>query len=185
MQGNLSTHELSRASNADLLVEQLLDRWQGHGAPCTALTTAARVDGAFRYSHGAIRGDRRWVSNLAFIAATFGTVAVFILGAHLAELLIASGELAARMIVLGLLLGACASVARRGNERLAIQVLLMAAFVGILVVGPPDYPPLRRWDQAVAILGTLMIAAKALRLFADRLVDAQEARLLLKAAGCR
>ena len=32
-------------------------------------------------------------------------------------------------------------------------------------------------------LGTLLIAAKAMRLFADRMVDRNEARLLLKAAG--
>lgn len=189
MQGNLSIHEPARRRHdrqpADALVEQLLDRWQGHGAPSTALKKAARVDSAFRYSHGAVRCDRRWVSNLAFITATFGAVGVLVAGASLAEMLIPAGEFASRLLVLGLLLAACGSLANRGGERLPFQFLLTAAFVAILLVSPPDYPPLRRWDQAVAVLGTLMIAAKALRLFADRLVDRHEAQLLLKAAGCR
>ncbi len=197
MQGNLSRYEPVRRSHpgrgeaqsanapVDVLVEQLLDRWQGQGAPRAVLTKAARADRAFRYTHGAVRGDRRWVSNLAFLAATFGTLAVIAVGMNLAEMLLETGELAVRMIVLALLLAGCASVAHRGGERLPIQLLLTAAFIGILVVGPPDYPPLRRWDQTVAILGTLLIAAKSARLFADRLVDRYEARLLLKAAGCR
>lgn len=192
MQGNLSHYEPVRHAASgpadapvDALVEQLLDRWQGQGAPRAVLTKAANADRAFRYSHGAIRGDRRWVSNLAFLAATFGALAVIAVGVDLAGMRVATGELAARMIVLGLLLAACGSVAHRGGERLPIQLLLLGAYIGILVVSPPDFAPLRRWDQTVAILGTLLIAAKSARLFADRLVDGCEARLLLKAAGCR
>ena len=193
MQSNISIYEPAphgaqqRPPDAPVnaLVDQLLTRWRGSGAPNSALVKAARADRAFRYSHSAVRCERRWVSNLAFLAATAGTLAVIAVGVSLAEMLISTGELAVRMIVLGLLLAGCASVARRGGHRLAIQLLLVAGFIGILVLGPPDYPPLKRWDQMVAILGTALIAAKALRLFADRIVDRHEAKLLLKAAGCR
>lgn len=167
----------------DALVDQLLGRWQGHGAPRAVLTTAARVDRDFRYSHGAVRCDRRWVANLAFFVAAIGGLAVIAVGMDLAKMLISTGELTVRMGVLGLLLAACGSVANRGGERLWIQISILVAFIAILVVGPPEYPPLQRWDMAAAILGTALIAAKALRLFADRLVDRSEARLLLKAAG--
>ena len=169
----------------DALVEQLLDRWEGQGAPGNVLRKAATVDRAFRYNHAAVRCDRRWVSNLAFLAATFAMLAVIAMGMDLAKMLVATGELAARMGVLGLLLAACASVASRGGKRLLIQIFCLLAFLAILVVGPPEYPPLQRWDRAVAILGTLLIAGKALRLFADRFVDRSEAKLLLKAAGRR
>lgn len=193
MQGKISIHEPVRGHGqeqaaqqpVDTLVEQLLDRWQGQGAPRAALTKAARVDRAFRYSHGAVRCDRRWISNLAFLVAALGTLAVIAIGVDLSQMLIATGELATRMAVLGLLLAACGSVANRGGERLPIQVALLAAFITILVVGPPENLPLQRWDRAAALLGTLLMGAKALRLFADRLVDRYEARMLLKAAGCR
>jgi hypothetical protein len=167
----------------DDLVDQLLGRWNGEGAPRAVLKTAARVDKDFRYSHGGIRCDRRWVANLAFLAATLGGLAVVAIGMDLAKMLIAGGELAARMGVLGLLLAACWSVANRGGRRLPIQLAILAAFIAILVIGPPENILLQRWDRTAAILGTLLIAAKAMRLFADRMVDRSEARLLLKAAG--
>lgn len=167
----------------DELVDDLLGRWNGQGAPRAVLKTAARIDRDFRYNHGRIRCDRRWVANLAFLAATFGGLAVFAAGIDLAKMLIATGELAVRMGVLGLLLAACWSVANRGGRRLSIQLAILAVFIAILVVGPPENILLQRWDRAAALLGTLLIGAKAMRLFADRRVDRSEARLLLKAAG--
>lgn len=172
--------ELAASPPVDALVEQLLDRWEGQGAPRTVLQKAAQVDRAFRYNHAAVRCDRRWVSNLAFLAATFGMLAVIALGMDLAKMLIAAGELTMRMGVLGLLLAACASVASRGGKRQLIQI---CSLVAILFLSQPDYPPLQRWDNAIAILGILLIAGKALRLFADQMVDRSEATLLLKAAG--
>ena len=175
----------AHAPPVDALVDQLLDRWDGQGAPGNVLRKAAQVDRAFRYNHSCVRHDRRWVSNLAFVAAALGIVAIVALSMDLAKMLIGAGEFATRVLVLGALLAACGSVARRGGKRLLIETFCLAAFISILIVGPPAYPPLQRWDMAIAVVGTLLIAGKALRLFADQFVDRSEAQLLLRAAGRR
>ena len=175
----------SQTPPVDALADQLLDHWGGRGAPGQVLRKAAQVDRAFRYKHSSVRHDRRWVSNLAFLAAALGMVAVVAMAMDLAKMLIGSGEFTARMLMLGALLAACGSVARRGGNRLLIETVCLAAFLSMLIVGTPQFPPLQRWDMAVAIVGTLLITGKALRLFADQFVDKSEARLLLRAAGRR
>jgi hypothetical protein len=169
----------------DTLVEQLLGRWNGRGAPDAVLAKAARVNRDFRTLHASVRHDRQFVSNLGFLAASLGGLGVVTIGMTLAELPISSGELLSRMLVLGLLIGACVSIATRSSQRLSLQIAILGAFLAILFASPPSDFALRGWDRTSMIIGAALIAAKAMRLFADRLLDRHEARLLLKAAGRR
>ena len=169
----------------ETLVEQLLGRWNGRGAPHSVLAKAARVNREFRTQHASVRYDRQFVSNLAFLTAFLGGLGTVTIGMTLAELPISSAELLSRMLVLGLLIGACVSLATRGGHRLPVQLAILGVFVAILFEGPPSDFALRGWDKTSVIIGTALIAAKAMRLFADRLLDRHEARLLLEAAGRR
>ncbi len=169
----------------DTLVDELLDRWAGRGAPNAVLAKAARVDRDFRTRHAAVRHDRQLVANLSFLVAFLGGLGAVTIGITLAELPISSGELVSRMVVLGLLIGACVSLATRGGHRLPVQLAILGAFVAILFAGPPSDFALRGWDRTSLMIGVALIAAKALRLFADRVLDRHEARLLLGAAGRR
>lgn len=169
----------------DTLVDQLLGRWGGKGAPRKVLAKAAQVDREFRTRHAAIRHDREFISNCAFLVAFLGGLSAVTLGITLAELPIQPGERIARMIVLALMIGASVSVATRSSNRLAIQLAILGTFVFILFTGAPSDFALRGWDRTSTMVGTALIAAKSLRLFLDRMLDRHEARMLLASAGCR
>ncbi|TPE62185.1 hypothetical protein FJQ54_06540 [Sandaracinobacter neustonicus] len=167
------------------LVDQLLDRWHGKGAPRNVLSKAAQVDREFRTRHAAVRHDREFISNCAFLIAFLGGLSAVTLGITLAELPILTGERVARMVVLALMVGASVSVATRTSNRLAMQLAILGGFALILFTGAPSDFALRGWDRTTTMVGTALIAAKAVRLFLDRMLDRYEARLLLASAGCR
>ena len=176
---------LHGSGTSDLLVEELIQRWDGCGAPETVLRKAARCHKGFASLHGMIRQDRDFVASAAWLFAFVASLAVIVLASGLVELLILDAGLQRRMIVTAALLGLAALGLSRRRCRLPVIAAVLAACTVLVILLPASASGVATWDLQAALLAWTMVATKAVRLHFDTALDRAEARLLLLAAGCR
>jgi hypothetical protein len=172
-------------SAIDKLVDELVTRWNGEGAPEPVLARAARLRHGFKARHTDIRNDRQLLANTACIFAFICATGIIVLTAGLVDLVIASGEEHVRILLSALLLGLAALTLSRAECRLPLQTAAVAGLSVVAILAPAVQPGLAEWDHAAALLGCVIVAGKAVRLALDNRLNRAEARLLLDAAGCR
>lgn len=169
----------------DRLASDLVDRWHGAGPSAAVLGKAARLLPGFRSRHVQIRQDRHLVAEAAWGAMALIWAAVAMLQMALAELVIPNDALLVRAGISGAILLMGLLCLARASCHLHVQAGVMAVVSVVVLVMPAADPALAGWDMKAALIGWGAIAAKAGRLVVDRRIDLAEARLLLRAAGCR
>ncbi len=184
-QGTAEPADSPVTASAETLVDQLVDRWEHAGAPRSVLRKAERTSPGFAVRHAPIRADRLLLHNMAWLFAFAAMFAVTVLTASLIDPPIATGELLARMAVAALLLALAGTCVTRSGQRLPLYLVCLLGLSLIYLASAPENRALQAWDFNAILLGWAILSAKSLRMWLDRLLDRQEAQLLLRAAGCR
>lgn len=176
---------MTHAGPLDQLAAELVARWNGDGPSASALAKAERLNRGFRRQHGQVRQDRHLVAELSWGLLILFWGAVALLQSALADIVMAEGALVPRVILSGGLLVLALTCLSRAPYRLPLVAAGMAATSLAVLLVPAADPALAAWDMKAALVGWAIIAGKAGRLYVDRQIDLAEARLLLKAAGCK
>ncbi len=111
--------------------------------------------------------------------------AVALLQSSLADIVMPESAFMARVVASCGLLALGLTCLSRAPYRLPHLAGGMAIVSLTILLLPASDPALAAWDMKAALVGWAILGGKAGRLWVDRQIDLAEARLLLKAAGCR